>query len=509
MSPAGSKESGWEAEKEESQNARHHGNVRLRKPPHAPPYGCDTIHAPNFARLAQRTVTFDNSYICSMPCMPARRDLHTGRPNFLHRSWGPLEPFDDSMPRLLRDNGTSSHMISDHYHYWEDGGANYHAQYDTWQFIRGQEGDPWMGQVSPVPPSSPYGGNASTDRMYAQDRINRQFLRSECDQPQTKTFAAGLDFMRRNEGEDNWFLQIETFDPHEPFFSQRQYQDLYPELIGDRSAALLDWPSYAPVTEPEGIVDQCRGRYSALLSMCDARLGDVIDEMDRQQMWDDTMLIVWTDHGFLLGEHDHWAKLQTPWYGEMAHTPFFVWDPRCGKKGERRASLVQPSIDLGPTLLEYFDLEPTADMLGKSLADAIDEDKPAREAAIFGNHGGHVNVTDGRYVYMRACAGDSNGPLYNYTLMPAKMRDAFPLEELATAEMVEPFSFTKGCRLMRTEADGVSNQQYGTLLFDLEQDPGQEQPLKDPVLETRFVGHMRDLMQECDAPEEQFERLGL
>src|SRR5438045_4422444 len=70
-----------------------------------PPYGCTWTHAPNFARLAQRTVTFDRSYVCSMPCMPARRDLHTGRPNFLHRSWGPLEPFDDSMPEMLRNNG--------------------------------------------------------------------------------------------------------------------------------------------------------------------------------------------------------------------------------------------------------------------------------------------------------------------------------------------------------------------------------------------------------------------
>ncbi len=55
-----------------------------------PPYGCEWVHAPNFERLAGRCATFDNSYVGSMPCMPARRDLHTGRYNFLHRSWGPL-----------------------------------------------------------------------------------------------------------------------------------------------------------------------------------------------------------------------------------------------------------------------------------------------------------------------------------------------------------------------------------------------------------------------------------
>ncbi|MEZ4618340.1 MAG: sulfatase-like hydrolase/transferase [Caldilineaceae bacterium] len=113
-----------------------------------PAYGCDWTHAPNFARLAERTVRFDNSYIGSMPCMPARRELHTGRYNFLHRSWGPLEPFDDSMPELLDNHGIYTHLSTDHYHYFEDGGMTYHGRYTSWDFERGQEGDPWKG--SPV-----------------------------------------------------------------------------------------------------------------------------------------------------------------------------------------------------------------------------------------------------------------------------------------------------------------------------------------------------------------------
>ena len=74
-----------------------------------------------------------------------------------------------------------------------------------------------------------------------------------------------------------------------------------------------------------------------------------------------------------------------PFYEEVAHTPFFVWDPRCGKKGERRQALVQPSIDLGPTLLDFFGLEPTVDMLGKPLGDAVDNDTAVREGRGFWN----------------------------------------------------------------------------------------------------------------------------
>ena len=335
-------------------------------------------------------------------------------------------------------------------------------------------------------------------------------MQREEDQPQTKTFKAGLDFIRRNQAEDNWFLQLETFDPHEPFFTQRQYQDLYPELLKDRSAPLLDWPKYGEVTEERELVEQCRGHYASLLSMCDARLGDILDEMDRGNMWDDTMLIVWTDHGFLLGEHDLWAKIQMPWYRELSNTPFFVWDPRCGKAGERRQSLVQPSIDLGPTMLDFFGLEPTSDMLGKSLAGVCAGDTPVREAAMFGNHGGQVNVTDGRYVYMRAPATSDNQPLCDYTLMPTHMRDLFGVEEFADMELAEPFGFSKGCRLMKTKGRAWSKQhEYGNLLFDLEADPWQAAALDDEGQEERMLGLLRGLMQECEAPEDQYERLGI
>jgi arylsulfatase A-like enzyme len=69
------------------------------------PYGCEWTKTPNFKRLAERSVMFDNCYAGSLPCMPARRELHAGRLNFLHRSWGPIEPFDDSMPEILKKSG--------------------------------------------------------------------------------------------------------------------------------------------------------------------------------------------------------------------------------------------------------------------------------------------------------------------------------------------------------------------------------------------------------------------
>ena len=487
-----------------------------------PPYGNSVprVIAPNFNRLAERTAVFDRSYICSMPCMPARRDLHTGRPNFLHRSWGPIEPFDDSVPEFLGKNGIYTHLSSDHYHYWADGGANYHTRYRSWEFFRGQEGDPWIGMVNPPAAGNAIGLNASDHPKHLQDRVNRLFMHSTSDLPQSQTVNAGIDFMRRNRDDDNWFLQIETFDPHEPFHSRREFKDLYAEHYTEwraKNGPLFDWPSYNYVTENSDLVDHMRHEYAALVSMCDARLGDVLDTMDDLSLWEDTMLIVWTDHGFLLGEHDCWAKVWTPYYEEVAHTPFFVWDPRTGVRGERRHALVQPSIDLGATLLSYFGFELFDDMLGCDLTPVLERDDPVRKAAMFGQHGAQVNITDGRYVYWRGPESTDNQELYDYTLMPARMHSRFGADELRNSTLAKPFSFTKGMKPLRIPTPVPFGEKKGrqhadrncSQLFDLRNDAGQTSPLQNEVVEAQMIDHLMRLMTEADAPTEQYRRLGL
>jgi len=474
-----------------------------------PPYGCDWTVAPNFTRLARRSVTFDRSYVCSMPCMPARRELHTARPNFLHRSWGPLEPFDDSIPQMLRDAGVYTHLATDHYHYWEDGGATYHNRYSTSEFFRGQEGDLWRGQVAdPVLPANGVGRQSRLDPYVRQDLVNRAAMAREADRPQARTFAAGLDFIRRNAREDNWLLQIETFDPHEPFDSDRRYKDLYPY---DHDAWFYDWPAYRHVEETPEQVRHVRHEYAALVSQCDAYLGDVLDQMDRLDLWKDTMLIVWTDHGFMLGEHDCWAKVWQPFYQEIAHTPFFVWDPRCGASGERRRALVQPALDIGPTLLECFGVAATPDMLGKPLTPVLRDDTALRDGALFGLHGAQVNVTDGRYVYMRGPATPDNAPLFNYTLMPTAMRGYLAADSLQAAALAPPFGFTKGQPTLKLPARSWVREDAvrDTLLWDIERDPEQREPIADAAVERRMATLLARLMMEAEAPEEQFERLGI
>ena len=472
-----------------------------------PPYGCDWVHAPNFQRLAERTVTFDCAYVGSMPCMPARRELHTGRYNFLHRSWGPIEPFDDSMPEVLKQAGVYTHLVSDHYHYWEEGGCNYHTRYNSWEISRGQEGDPWIGDMND--PGFPEPNPDRASAWNRQDWVNRAHMQDERNQPQAKTFAHGIRFLEQNHANDNWFLHIETFDPHEPYFTNDNYKGLYPH---DFTKSASDWPGYQEVPEEKRwLSEHYRYANAALISMCDNHLGRVLDLMDRHDLWKDTLLIVNTDHGFLLGEHDWWGKCRMPFYDEIARTPLFIWDPRAAKAGESRKALVQ-TIDLPATLLEYFGVARPPDMQGVPLRETVVGDEPVRDAGLFGLFGAHVNVTDGRYVYMRAPATSENAQLFEYTHMPTHMRHTFGVEEMRNLKTLsEPFSFTKGCHLMKIPArqGWVSAFEFGNLLFDVVGDPQQQTPVQDADVETRMIQHLLDLMKANDAPPEQFERLGL
>lgn len=318
-----------------------------------PNYGNNWVIAPNFQRLEKHCVTFDHFYGGSMPCMPARRELHTGKLNFLHRSWGPLEPFDISVVDVLKNKGIYTHLITDHSHYFEDGGATYHNRYNSWEGFRGQEGDRWQPRdIDLELPRQHLLTKAGVS--FAQHYANRQKQRREEDYSSVKTMNAGLEFLQSHENRENWFVQVECFDPHEPFVVPQRYRDLY----GLTQPSLLNWPVYGRLTGKLSLdeLGDLRKEYAALISMCDAYLGKILDFMDDHGMWKDTLLIVNTDHGFLFGEHDWLGKNKPPLYNEIVHLPCFIHMP--GQPENQRRSALTQSLDIPATLLDYFAVPP-------------------------------------------------------------------------------------------------------------------------------------------------------
>lgn len=470
------------------------------------PYGCTWTHTPNFYRLAQRATRFDNFYVGSMPCMPARRELHTGRYNFLHRGWGPLEPFDDSMPEILTQNGVYTHLATDHYHYWQDGGATYHNRYSSCELVRGQEGDAWKAEVSDPDDSFLHDTYAQRKLFQGQslrnDLVNRKYINSDAEMPQSMTFANGLEFIETNHGQDNWFLSIETFDPHEPFFTQEEYKKLYPH---EYHGKFFDWPNYTAVIEGDEALNHVRMEYAALVSMCDAKLGLVLDAFDRHDLWKDTLLIVNTDHGFLLGEHDWWGK-QAPLYNEVANTPFFIYDPRCSMPATCDA--LAQTIDIAPTILEFFGQKIPKDMMGVPLKNAYQHGKAPRQYALYGHHGGMTCITDGRFTYMRAPV--TSRETYEYTLMPCDMSRMFSPADLENTQLSKPFSFSKKAKLLKIQRVSGHRKIYAPfdLLFDLKEDPAQLHNSKDWEKRAELCNAMIKQFKANDAPDDLYARMG-
>lgn len=465
-------------------------------------YGNNWVHTPNFERLVQKSTLFSHFYAGSVPCMPARRELHTGRYNFLHRSWGPLEPFDFSMIEALKTKGIYTHLVTDHSHYWEDGGSTYHSRYNTWEGFRGQEGDRWVPIVDSNKLDIPSQSNTNKKGISLyHNYANRTKQTSEEEMSSVKTVMAGVDFINKFHDSDNWLLQIECFDPHEPFIVPNKYLDLYQDdYIGD----VFDWPPMAPITEEtEEQKKHIIKRYAALISMCDAYLGKVLDKFDEYDLWKDTLLIVNTDHGFLMGEHNWYGKNLQPVYNEVSHLPFFMYDPR--HNGPSIDLGLSRTIDIAPTILDFFKVDIPEQVLGTPL-----NQNKETQTALFGNFGAHVNITDSDFVYMRSPINKSNQPLNEYTLMPTHMRGFFNEKSLKKASLFNEFQFTKGIPVLKIPSTAfISGYKFGNKLFNQKTDYNQINNIDDITIELKMIEKLRVAMLEAEAPHEQFLRIGI
>ena len=480
------------------------------------PYGSQTVHTPNFTRFQQRAVTFDNHFVGSLPCMPARRDLHTGRSHFLHRSWGPLEPFDDSFPEIMKQNSIYTHLVTDHHHYFADGGATYHQRYSSWELVRGQAIDRWKAEVAPDLETLKSDFHP-IQRHRTNYMINRQFMVDEGEYCSPQLFKLANEFLQRNHQSDNWLLQLECFDPHEPFHAPPRFRDKYKTSY---NGPILDWPIYDRVKESPEEIAELRANYAALVTMTDEYFGKLLNIFDQYDLWSDTALVLTTDHGFLLGEHDWWAKNRMPVYDEIAHIPLMIYHPDfAGEGGTRRHALTQ-TTDLMPTLLDMAGLEIPADVSGHSLLPVLGGEGGNRESVIFGYFGAAVNVCDGRYSYFRYPALPGAESLHEYTLMPTRMAARFSIRDLSGATLHPSFSFTKGVPVLKldpktndegqpVEVQGMGFEDWRSALYDLNNDPRQTTPLNRPEIEMHLCQQIVENMARLDAPYEAYRRFGL
>jgi arylsulfatase A-like enzyme len=480
------------------------------------------IKTPNLDKLAERGTTFEQAYLGSFPCMPVRRDLWTGRYEFPWRSWGPLEDDDLDVVNLLRSYGLISMLVSDHYHVLERDAGNYHFGFNGWDMIRGQEHDPYV--TDPLDDGTKESlDHGTSGAWYLHQKNLRGQKRNEEDLYAPQVFRRAASWLEGNatkevRKEKPFFLMVECFDPHEPWDPPlHRVEEFDPGYEGNRPHS----PVYGSADRfSEEELRQMRALYAAELTMTDHWFGHFMDKFDQLDLWDDTLVIVTTDHGFYLGEHGLVGKPDlVPLYSEMSHIPFIMYHPD-GKSGTRSKELVQ-LVDIFPTV---------TDALGISLPAEVNQDKliPGQghrkawegisEESLQLHGKSLLPISRGEEVSIRSAAftgkfgdvirvGDEKWSLY---LTP---QEDMPIYWYGTREPGRTFAGRRGqfnIEKKRYEMT-YSSAKYECELYNLAEDPHETKnvidnhPQERERLEQAFVSWLKELR----APEEVQNRYGI
>lgn len=468
-------------------------------------YAVDT---PNLDRFAERAAIFENHYAGSLPTMPSRRELLTGTTEFLWRGWGPIEPHDTTLPERARAEGAVSQLITDNYHAFQVRDVRgYFEDYTGFEFIRGHELDAWrtaphdpdeilLRQIDASDPRDPAFGRTHYARNVADFDED-----DETDFFAPRVFAATAEWLAANRDWEQWLCLVDSFDVHEPFHCPEPYQSMYTDL-DPADPDLPKWHQYGHVDDAywtDRKLDFTRAQYAGKVTMLDRWFGRVLDTLDAEGLWNDTLVIVTTDHGHLLGEHGWIGKNHTPPYNVLTHLPLLVWKPDSPRMGERVDALTA-TVDLHATITDALGATEPAQRHSRSFLPVLTGDRGVhREWVLYGWWGRTVGVTDGRYQYLRPT--DPDGPLYEYlATRPDTKQDADVGAWLPYTEYP----------VWRVTAE-PSVQHEAPLLFDSATDPEQKDNLAGDgaPAERRLRDGLVTALQDLDAPKEQYRRLGL
>jgi arylsulfatase A-like enzyme len=340
---------------------------------HLGAYGNPSIRTPHLDAFARSSVVFEEHKISSFPTMPARADILTGTFSYSHMGWEPLPRHLMTLPEVLSKAGYLTMGIVDTPFYVRNG-FGYDRGFDDFVWVRGQGDD-----------TRPH------ERADA-----RSTWRSEEDRMVARTMKEAERWLERHHDEQ-FFLYVDTWDPHEPWDAPEYYTKQYME---DYEGGQL-YPSYGKY-EAAGLtrrdVEMAHATYCGEVSMVDFWIGRLLAKLDALGLRENTIVLFTSDHGFYFGEHDYFGKAEwvhdpeatvadgsdipqwlreswlltverSPLYRELTNVPLIVRAPGLAP-GRREALTTAP--DIAPTILDMLGLggSPTT-MVGKSFKAAL------------------------------------------------------------------------------------------------------------------------------------------
>ena len=329
-------------------------------------YGNNWIKTPNLDELAKESVVFTQAYPETMPTIPFRRALHTGKRAFPYKDyapkkgdwirfpgWDPIPENYDTLSEILLGHGYRTAFITDTYHLFKPS-MNYHRGFAEWHWIRGQEMD---GYRKPLPPDtdlSRYVPVPSRKRLLLQYLANVKDRRCEEDYFAPKVFRAAMKWLEENKDSKRFFLCVDSFDPHEPWDPPKWYVDLYYPNYEGREAILDHYGKTDYLSNSE--LKHMRACYAGEVTMVDRWLGLFLDKVRQLGLMENTVIVVISDHGHLLGEHGLTGKLHWALYPELVDILLMIYHPEGLGAGEKIDSFVY-NVDVFPTVLNLLNID--------------------------------------------------------------------------------------------------------------------------------------------------------
>lgn len=362
-------------------------------------YGETAIKTPHIDRLATTGVLFERAYCQLAVCNPSRVSIMTGLRPDSTKVWDLITRFRETipdavtLPQHFMQNGYRAESFGKIFHNpWPDNRS--WSQPHQWPENRSL----WSEKARQR--HSEYRDQMRTNGrpQRAIDRIRPQATEivDIADEEHTDGAIAeqAIEAMRRlAEQEKPFFLAAGFVRPHLPFVVPRKYWDLYdrdsipladnsflpkesPEFAMNTMYELRDYIDFDQTPSPQSgsLTEEQRRRlkhgYYAAVSFIDSLVGKLLGELESLGMTDNTIVVLWSDHGWKLGEHNSWCK-QTN-YEIDTRVPLIIRMPGAAGNGSRCDALVE-LVDLYPTLCQLTDLSIDDSLEGTSLAPLLSD----------------------------------------------------------------------------------------------------------------------------------------
>ena len=348
-------------------------------------YGNDWIRTPNIDALARDSILFTDCFAASFPTGPMRKDLHSGRYTFTYTSWrDDWNPPHPVMAELFQRAGYVTAMVTD-----TPANGSYERGFNHFEMIPGQVGLPGEVDIEGELnlPADIRKLRVPARRFYKLAQARSKWGGEE-DRFAAQTMQASARWLESIHGRGKqFFLNADTFDPHEPWDPPRYYIDRYdPGYQGDE----LFEPAYEPsdyASEEE--IRHMRCMYAGEVGMVDRWVGHLLEAINCMGLDKDTVVVLTSDHGFYHGEHGFIGKVELdregriirrwPLYRTISQIPLLIRVP--GYSPGVAEGFCQPP-DFLPTLLELAGMDIPDHVQGRSLVPFLDGEGGGADSAI-------------------------------------------------------------------------------------------------------------------------------